>query len=93
MHFELDSPRVAILAASPPGAALTWLLTGLMRGYALAAQLLTKPNDRSMHLLPTPRGERGRLCGERVFGRAGSMSKRLEGWARELVAGAGRRPS
>lgn len=34
----------------------SWLLTGVLRRYALAKRLLDIPNDRSSHLVPTPRG-------------------------------------
>ena len=55
MHFKPDSPGV-ILMVTFLGVALAWMLTRLMRRYALAAQLLDHPNDRSMHTVPTPRG-------------------------------------
>lgn len=35
---------------------LAWLLTALLRRYALARSLLDIPNARSSHILPTPRG-------------------------------------
>jgi Fuc2NAc and GlcNAc transferase len=35
---------------------LSWVLTGLMRRYALARNLLDVPNARSSHVVPTPRG-------------------------------------
>ena len=35
---------------------VSWLLTGVMRRYAISAQLLDRPNDRSSHSVPTPRG-------------------------------------
>lgn len=35
---------------------LSWLLTGAMRRYALASQLIDRPNERSSHKVPTPRG-------------------------------------
>jgi Fuc2NAc and GlcNAc transferase len=39
------------------GAALvSWLLTGLVRRYALRSRLLDIPNERSLHRAPTPRG-------------------------------------
>ena len=38
------------------GLALSWLLTGLLRHYALATQLIDLPNARSSHTVPTPRG-------------------------------------
>ena len=56
MHFVSDSISVTILLATLLGVALSWALTDLMRRYALAAQLLDQPNDRSMHTVPTPRG-------------------------------------
>ncbi len=36
--------------------AVAWLLTGAMRRYALASQLIDRPNERSSHRVPTPRG-------------------------------------
>lgn len=45
-----------ILATPLLGLVLSWLLTGLMRRYALSVQLLDHPNDRSSHSVPTPRG-------------------------------------
>ncbi|WP_148312960.1 MraY family glycosyltransferase [Sulfuritalea hydrogenivorans] len=36
--------------------ALSFVLTGLMRRYALYRQLLDHPNERSSHFAPTPRG-------------------------------------
>ena len=47
---------VIALSASLAGLVLACGLTGLMRRYALAAQLFDTPNDRSMHTVPTPRG-------------------------------------
>ena len=34
----------------------SWMLTGLLRRYAIASQLLDHPNARSAHTVPTPRG-------------------------------------
>lgn len=36
--------------------ALSWWLTGRLRQYALARQLIDIPNARSSHVVPTPRG-------------------------------------
>ena len=33
-----------------------WVLTGLLRRYALAKSLIDVPNERSSHAVPTPRG-------------------------------------
>ena len=33
-----------------------WILTGLLRRYALASRLMDMPNARSSHQIPTPRG-------------------------------------
>ena len=44
------------LTAAVISVVLAWFLTGLMRRYALSAQLLDHPNDRSSHTVPTPRG-------------------------------------
>ena len=38
------------------GLLLSWGLTALARRYALATQLLDRPNERSSHTVPTPRG-------------------------------------
>jgi len=35
---------------------VSWILTGLLRRYALASSMLDIPNDRSSHTVPTPRG-------------------------------------
>lgn len=35
---------------------LTWLLVGRVRRYALNANILDRPNERSSHVMPTPRG-------------------------------------
>ncbi len=35
---------------------VSWSLTGAMRRYAIATRLLDHPNDRSSHVVPTPRG-------------------------------------
>lgn len=34
----------------------SWAITGLLRRYALARSLIDIPNERSSHLVPTPRG-------------------------------------
>lgn len=36
--------------------ASAWLLTGAVRRWALHAQLIDRPNERSSHVVPTPRG-------------------------------------
>ncbi|MGR9014821.1 MAG: MraY family glycosyltransferase [Gammaproteobacteria bacterium] len=36
--------------------AVSWALTGLLRRYALAKNLIDIPNERSSHSIPTPRG-------------------------------------
>lgn len=46
--------RLALLTGL--GAALAWALTHAVRRYALRADLLDRPNDRSSHTVPTPRG-------------------------------------
>jgi Fuc2NAc and GlcNAc transferase len=35
---------------------LTWILTSLLRNYALRTGMLDHPNERSSHAVPTPRG-------------------------------------
>ncbi|MGK8705349.1 glycosyltransferase family 4 protein [Metapseudomonas otitidis] len=47
MNFLLLLPFLALAA---------FLLTGVMRRYALSRSLMDVPNDRSSHKLPTPRG-------------------------------------
>lgn len=37
-------------------AGVSWVLTGLLRRYALARSLMDVPNNRSSHSVPTPRG-------------------------------------
>jgi len=46
----------SIVAVLTTGLAISLVLTGLMRRYALQAQLLDRPNERSSHTVPTPRG-------------------------------------
>ena len=41
---------------APAAFGLSWLLTLLVRRYALQTDLLDHPNDRSSHTVPTPRG-------------------------------------
>lgn len=36
--------------------AMSWMLTGFLRRYALAKNLIDIPNERSSHSVPTPRG-------------------------------------
>ena len=36
--------------------ALAWVMTGVVRRYALAREVLDLPNERSAHIAPTPRG-------------------------------------
>ena len=38
------------------GALLSWVLTLAVRRYAIRSELLDRPNDRSSHAVPTPRG-------------------------------------
>jgi Fuc2NAc and GlcNAc transferase len=44
------------IAAFLGAAFLSWLITGVMRRYALRAALLDVPNERSLHRNPTPLG-------------------------------------
>lgn len=49
--------RPTILAALLlAGFGLSWLISGLVRRYAFATRLIDKPNQRSSHSVPTPRG-------------------------------------
>lgn len=52
MLDSLVSPAVLIVCVF----ALSWWLTGRLRQYALARQLIDIPNARSSHVVPTPRG-------------------------------------
>lgn len=45
-----------VLLLFPLAFIASWLLTGLLRRYALAASVLDIPNARSSHSTPTPRG-------------------------------------
>jgi Fuc2NAc and GlcNAc transferase len=46
----------AALLLAPVGCLLAWQLTGWACRYALASELLDRPNARSSHTQPTPRG-------------------------------------
>lgn len=46
-------PLLAVLAA---GTALSWLLTGQVLAYLRRRAILDRPNERSSHKVPTPRG-------------------------------------
>ncbi len=52
----MQSPLALTVALAPAGLLACWWLTARMRRYALAAQLLDHPNERSSHSVPTPRG-------------------------------------
>ncbi|BCO09738.1 glycosyl transferase [Desulfolithobacter dissulfuricans] len=45
-----------VLLACGIAAGLSWLLTAVLRRYALSHSLLDVPNQRSSHTVPTPRG-------------------------------------
>lgn len=45
-----------VLLVCGVAAGLSWLLTGVLRRYALSHSLLDVPNQRSSHTVPTPRG-------------------------------------
>jgi len=47
---------IQALAVAAAGLVAAWLLTGLVRRYAVRTQLLDHPNERSSHSVPTPRG-------------------------------------
>lgn len=49
-------------------AVLSFVLTGLMRRYALARELLDRPNERSSHSAATPRGGGVAIVAAFVFG-------------------------
>ncbi|TXH59672.1 MAG: glycosyltransferase family 4 protein, partial [Burkholderiaceae bacterium] len=48
--------RIVILLVLLLGALLSWVLTLAVRRYAIRSELLDRPNDRSSHAVPTPRG-------------------------------------
>lgn len=52
----MDQPKIDWVLGLGLGFAVSWLLTGAMRHYALRIRLLDHPNERSAHLVPTPRG-------------------------------------
>jgi Fuc2NAc and GlcNAc transferase len=47
---------MSIVLALASATLLSWLLTGWMRRYAIRVNLLDRPNERSSHQVPTPRG-------------------------------------
>jgi Fuc2NAc and GlcNAc transferase len=56
MTSALQSPLSLAVTLAPLGLLAAWWLTARMRRYALAAQLIDHPNERSSHTVPTPRG-------------------------------------
>ena len=48
--------ETTVLATTVLAFLLSWMLTALMRRYALSVELLDHPNERSSHSVPTPRG-------------------------------------
>lgn len=48
-------PVLALLAIAT-ALFLSWVLTAALRRFAIRAQLLDRPNERSSHAVPTPRG-------------------------------------
>ena len=52
----LAETTVGLLLILVIGLAASWLLTAMVRRYALHSQLLDLPNERSSHTVPTPRG-------------------------------------
>jgi Fuc2NAc and GlcNAc transferase len=56
MFSALQSPLSLAAVLAPVGLLAGWWLTARMRRYALAAQLLDHPNERSSHTVPTPHG-------------------------------------
>lgn len=53
---RLDQHALLVLSLLGLGLVMAWLLTGLVRRYALRTNLLDHPNARSSHSVPTPRG-------------------------------------
>ena len=49
-------PDLLLLAATIGIAILVWLATGVVRRLLLRWQVLDRPNVRSSHQMPTPRG-------------------------------------
>ncbi len=49
-------PPLPFVSLPLVGLACAWILTGLVRRYALKTSLLDHPNERSSHPRPTPRG-------------------------------------
>ncbi|HEX8906741.1 MAG TPA: glycosyltransferase family 4 protein [Longimicrobiaceae bacterium] len=49
-------PLPVTLATAAAAFALSWALTAAVRRYALAHAVLDQPNERSSHVVPTPRG-------------------------------------
>lgn len=79
MFSALQSPLLLAALLAPVGLLAGWWLTARMRRYALAAQLLDHPNERSSHTVPTPRGGGVAIvvsfCGLVIaLGAAGSLS-------------------
>lgn len=56
MRLDLDTHDAMLLGITLLGLPLCWVLTALMRRYAVSTKLLDHPNDRSSHSIPTPRG-------------------------------------
>jgi Fuc2NAc and GlcNAc transferase len=51
-----DDSMTAILVVAGAVLILSWVLTARVRSYALAHSILDLPNERSSHIVPTPRG-------------------------------------
>ena len=80
--MTLDCPPWLVAALSPVGMVCACWLTARMRRYALAAQLLDHPNERSSHSSPTPRGGGVAIVASfcallAIFGAAGGLEPDL----------------
>lgn len=56
MLAENPVRQVLVLLAIAAAMLLSWVLTAALRRYAIRAELLDRPNERSSHAVPTPRG-------------------------------------
>lgn len=52
----MSNPQLITLLLAAMGALASWAVTASVRRYAIRAELIDKPNLRSSHTLPTPRG-------------------------------------
>jgi Fuc2NAc and GlcNAc transferase len=55
-HFDMRHHFLLIIFSVLSSILAAWLLTSLVRNHALARSIIDLPNDRSLHVTPTPRG-------------------------------------